>query len=481
MENALMRLEDVQGYAEIMVKSGLFKDTRDVAQAAVKILAGQELGLSPIASMRGIDIVQGQTVIRAHTMAAMIKRSGRYNYKVLLTSAQSCKIEFFDNGESSGTVEFTVQDAKDAGLLNKDNWRKYTKQMLYNRAMSNGAKMYCSEIFLGAVYDEGEIEEPKRLEDKLAVPQKSECFGPTAKQIEQTVKQEMEAPFEDDDIPDPEVRIPGCSTGYSEESKERARALEQAKEVFNAEQEPDDVEWGQSDGSGDMTKPLPRIENPCSDKQLTFLCSLLAQMGVRSGDSHDLVAKVYECSHPTKTQASKDIEELKQAHESGEKIPVKYFNNYVSTLRDRFDVSQDVLIQQLDVAYGVQNPKELSHGQQLALIKWFHNPVAGKEEPGEREELPEPEAKYDASFIAGLNDEQMAWLTFLSDVANKSGLDDAVIEQWFKCEYPDVEGADEIDFGPKRLGRSQKLDALNTGGRILGQIEEGTFVPVDNS
>ena len=44
----------------VFVKSGFFADTRDQAQAIVKILAGQELGISPIASMTGVYIVKGK-------------------------------------------------------------------------------------------------------------------------------------------------------------------------------------------------------------------------------------------------------------------------------------------------------------------------------------------------------------------------------------------------------------------------------------
>ena len=65
-----------------MIESGYFKDITQIPQAVVKIMAGQELGLEPFAALKGLDIMEGQIQIRSHTMAAMIKKSGKYRYVV---------------------------------------------------------------------------------------------------------------------------------------------------------------------------------------------------------------------------------------------------------------------------------------------------------------------------------------------------------------------------------------------------------------
>jgi hypothetical protein len=51
--------------------------------------------------------------------------------------------------------EFTIEDAKKAGLLtsgNRGSWEKYPRNMLFARALSNGAKWHCADIFGGPVY-----------------------------------------------------------------------------------------------------------------------------------------------------------------------------------------------------------------------------------------------------------------------------------------------------------------------------------------
>lgn len=141
----------------ILAKSGFFQDTRDAAQAIVKVLAGRELGFGPIASMTGVNIVKGRPALSANLMAAAIKRSGRYTYRVVRLDDQACEIAFFENGQEIGRSVFTREDAKKAGTQNMD---KYPRNMLFARALSNGAKWYCPDIFGGPVYTPEELGAP---------------------------------------------------------------------------------------------------------------------------------------------------------------------------------------------------------------------------------------------------------------------------------------------------------------------------------
>ena len=59
-------------------------------------------------------------------------------------------------GKVIGTSAFSIDDAKKAGLAG-DNWRKYPRNMLFARAMSNGVKWYCPNVFGGPVYSPDEL------------------------------------------------------------------------------------------------------------------------------------------------------------------------------------------------------------------------------------------------------------------------------------------------------------------------------------
>jgi len=154
---------------QVLAKSGYFADARDAAQAVVKVLAGRELGMGPVASMTGIYIVKGRVTLSANVMAAQIKRSGRYNYRVIQLDDTLCEIAFFEGKDQVGVSSMTMAQAKEANL-NKDwdkdskswkekaTWKNFPRNMLFARAMSNGAKWYCPDVFSGPVYTPDELE-----------------------------------------------------------------------------------------------------------------------------------------------------------------------------------------------------------------------------------------------------------------------------------------------------------------------------------
>lgn len=149
-------LADTMRLGDILARSGYFADSREAAQAVVKVLAGQELGFGPIASMTGVNIIKGNVTLSANLIAAAIKRSGRYNYRVRKMTDAECSIEFFEGGESLGISTFTAEDAKTAGLSG-DNWRKFPRNMLFARAISNGAKWFCPDLGGGPLYTPDEL------------------------------------------------------------------------------------------------------------------------------------------------------------------------------------------------------------------------------------------------------------------------------------------------------------------------------------
>jgi hypothetical protein len=147
--------DEVERAAKAMAASGFFIDTKSISQAIVKIMAGQELGFGPFASMNGVYIIQGRPSFGANMMAAAVKASGRYNYRVVEMSDTKCEIAFFEQGQECGRSSFTIEDARKAGTKNLD---KFPRNMLFARAMSNGVRWYCPDVTNGsAVYTPEEL------------------------------------------------------------------------------------------------------------------------------------------------------------------------------------------------------------------------------------------------------------------------------------------------------------------------------------
>ena len=150
---------DLFRMGQVLADSGYFQDARQAAQAIVKVMAGRELGFGPIASMTGIHIIQGRPAIGADLMAKAVKRSGRYNYRVIGLTDEACSIEFFEKSgdawQSIGTSLFTRQDATKAKTKNLD---AFPRNMLFARAMSNGVKWFCPDALGLTSYTPEELE-----------------------------------------------------------------------------------------------------------------------------------------------------------------------------------------------------------------------------------------------------------------------------------------------------------------------------------
>lgn len=139
--------DDVERAGRAMAASGYFNDAKDAAQCIVKILAGREMGFGPFAAMTGIHIIQGKPAPGANLMAAAIKRHPRYDYQVHKMEDKAVEIEFFQDGQTAGTSSFTAADAQRAGTKNMG---KFPRNMLFARAISNGVKWFCPDVFNGA-------------------------------------------------------------------------------------------------------------------------------------------------------------------------------------------------------------------------------------------------------------------------------------------------------------------------------------------
>ena len=145
-------IDDLARVSKLLADSGYFTDARDAAQCGVKVLAGLEMGIGAFSSMAGIHVIKGKPSIGAGLMAAAVKRSGKYNYRVTKHTNTECVIDFFERGEACGTSSFSMDDAKAAGLVNNDNWKRAPRNMLFARALSNGVRWYCPDVFDVSTY-----------------------------------------------------------------------------------------------------------------------------------------------------------------------------------------------------------------------------------------------------------------------------------------------------------------------------------------
>lgn len=145
--------------------SRLFRTT-SVEHAYAIILTGHELGLGATTALANISVIQGKPSLGAALVGALIKRSGRYDYRVEEVTDQRARVRFLQRlpGQSPGQEwediggsEFSLDDAKRANLGGSQTWKSYPRNLLLSRALTNGARWYCPDVFAGAIYAPDEL------------------------------------------------------------------------------------------------------------------------------------------------------------------------------------------------------------------------------------------------------------------------------------------------------------------------------------
>lgn len=150
-------LESLLRLAQMMLESGFMpKALKTPAQVVTVILAGRELGIPPMMSIRSIGIIDGKPVLMADLLLGAFKRAGgRSKFRRLDENVAELYLRHPNGDEHVET--FTIQHATRAGLMHKDNWKKYPKAMLRSRVITAGLKSIGWEPAAG-IYDPEELE-----------------------------------------------------------------------------------------------------------------------------------------------------------------------------------------------------------------------------------------------------------------------------------------------------------------------------------
>lgn len=128
------------------------------ADITAAILAGQELGLQPMATLRSIDVIQGTPALRAHAMRGLLQSQG-HEIELLESTDEYCRMRGRRAGaENWQTVEWTIERAQRLGLTGKDQWKKQPKTMLVARATGEVCRLVASDALYAMPYASEELD-----------------------------------------------------------------------------------------------------------------------------------------------------------------------------------------------------------------------------------------------------------------------------------------------------------------------------------
>lgn len=120
------------------------------------MLSAKDLGISPMKAINGgFYLVNGKVCMSTALMTDRIRKAG-HSIKITEMTRDKCTIiAIRRDNEDSLKLEYTMEDASLAGLVNSPTWKKYPKNMLYNRCMSQVARILFPDV-VGNCYSEEE-------------------------------------------------------------------------------------------------------------------------------------------------------------------------------------------------------------------------------------------------------------------------------------------------------------------------------------
>lgn len=168
-------LQDKIAYAEKLAQSGLLPAVyrRQPANVLYAAEYGEMLGLTPLAAINGLHIIEGKPTASSGMVSALVRRAGhrlRAGYDAK-TRTGWCEIVRNDDPEFTYRAEWTLQRAVDANLVqiregkpwarDKDGrpkpWERYPEAMLKARAITECARDACEEALNGVRYTPEEL------------------------------------------------------------------------------------------------------------------------------------------------------------------------------------------------------------------------------------------------------------------------------------------------------------------------------------
>ena len=152
--DGLMRVADMLGKAGPMLPAHI----KSPGEALAVIMAGAELGIPPMASLRGIHLVKGKVGMDYSLMIGLMRRAG-YGVQWVTKSATRCELLLTHRDGTTHAEVWDVERAKKAGLWGgAGSWSNYPEAMLTARCTSSAARAFAGDVLAGC-YSMEEVRE----------------------------------------------------------------------------------------------------------------------------------------------------------------------------------------------------------------------------------------------------------------------------------------------------------------------------------
>lgn len=209
MTSTELSLTDKLEYSKVLSQANLLPKEyqNNPANVLVAIEYGQTVGISPIAAMNGVAVINGKPTAGAQLIGALVRRAG-HKLRVQQKDDKRVRASIVraDDPDFTFHADWDLERAKTAGLLDKTGpWKSYPMQMMTARAISEVARNACPDVLLGIAYTAEEVESvdtPVPMEDATPVVQAPKIRPQHQPRVDEATgeMEPVEAEFTDDPI-----------------------------------------------------------------------------------------------------------------------------------------------------------------------------------------------------------------------------------------------------------------------------------------
>ena len=151
---AMVKVADALGDAGPMLP----KHITSKGAALAVIMAGDELGIPPMAALRGLFLVNGKVGMDYSLMVGLLRRAG-YKVQWVAKGPERCELLLTHPDGTTHTEVWDVERARKAKLWgNSGPWSTYPEAMLSARCVSSAARAFAGDVLAGC-YSMEEVRE----------------------------------------------------------------------------------------------------------------------------------------------------------------------------------------------------------------------------------------------------------------------------------------------------------------------------------
>lgn len=186
--------------------AGNYKGKPEDATAA--IMKGAEIGLTPLAALGSINLIQGTPALSANALRAVVQAQGHEVWIESSSDKKAVAKARRKGSEVEHTSTWTIDRAEKMGLTGKQNWRQQAEAMLIARATSEVCRLVAADAVLGIAYSEEELRDDAPAAPPRTVQRRRTVELPGHEAVIEHAVAEIEAGKEEPP-PDPGMREDG--------------------------------------------------------------------------------------------------------------------------------------------------------------------------------------------------------------------------------------------------------------------------------